>query len=258
MKRNLAILTFTLSWLALPITPDASAQPMDRMSHADGHELVDQLVEQLGGREAWDKSSAVRMTHVSHMPHMSSDLNWMVGHEVIEHATMRAYGEHPLWNSRIASDGTNAWGVNWKFPNSPKGMATIHYHMVFMPWLALSDHVRFGETGTGMLPEDEVEYRTISFRNVNGAGEAQGPTWYLYVHPDSGDWAGFSIDFGQARAWHRIDSYQDVNGLRLPADWVTYAGPQKQIIGYHVVSDIDLDYAFDPDRMNRPEDATDY
>ena len=246
---------FIVAGLLLQLT----AAPLLAQPSADrALDLVTDLVENHGGLDVWSESKAVRMTHISHMPHMSSELNWMVGHEMVEHATMRAYADHPLWNSHIASDGQNAWGVNWIFPNSPKGMATIHYHMVFMPWLALSGNVQLGEVGRDMLPEDDTNYQTVSFRNLDNTGVPAGPTWYLYINPGTGKLGGFSIDFGQARAWHRIDTFHEVDGLLLPTDWVTYAGPQKQIIGYHVVADVDLGYKFDQVRMEKPAGAQEY
>ena len=56
---------------------------------------------------------------------------------------------------------------------------------------------------------------------------------------------GFSIDFGAAQAYHRIEGFSDRSGLTLPTDWVTYAGPQLQVIGYHALVDVDLKFAFE-------------
>ena len=218
--------------------------------------LVDELIIRHGGMDLWTASNAVRYTHISHMPHMPSALDWMVGHEFVEKGAQRAYGIHPMWKSRIARDGESAWGKNWIFPNGPKGMATIHYHMAFMPWLSQDEGTQFGAIEKGMLPGDEsTEYDVVTFWSENTSGEKVGNTWGLYIHPETGLLGGFTIDFGSAKAFHRIDALDDSSGLLLPSDWVTYAGPQLQIIGYHVLVDVDLNGAFDETMLAKPDDA---
>ena len=251
----------TLSAAVLP-EPDRSGNAFaddDLKDEAAARALVDEVIANHGGMDLWTASSAVRFTHISHMPQMSSQLDWMVGHEHVEHSTLRAYADHPLWDSRIAKDENGAWGVNWLFPNSPKGMSTIHYFMAFMPWLSQDEDVRFGELGEDMLPGDmQTNYITVPFWYTDEGGDKVGNTWILYVDPDTRMLGGFSIDFGSAQAFHRIEGLSETSGLVLPADWITYAGPQLQIIGYHSMVDVDLNLEFDERRLVMPAGADTY
>jgi len=253
MKFFALILLLSSSFFDVPI--DDSRGP----DKSEARALVDEVIHNHGGMALWEQSTAVRFTHISHMPQMSANLDWMVGHEYVEKGTLRAYADHPLWNSQIGKDEDGAWAVNWIFPNSPKGMSTIHYQMAFMPWLSQDEAVLFGELGKGKLPgDDETVYSTIPFWGTDLNGEQVGNTWILYVNQESKTLGGFSIDFGGAQAYHRIEGFSDASGLVLPTDWVTYAGPQLQVIGYHVLVDVDLNVEFEEDRLRMPEGADTY
>lgn len=222
---------------------------------AETRHAVNQMLDAHGGVEAWHAARTLAFDHILYMPRVPPSITsgspWMISHEVFDRTSGEAYADYPLWESQIASDGEKTWSINWTFPNPPQQMLRIHYQLTFLPWLTQQPGAQLEHTGTGQLPGDDKTYETIGL-----AYEQGGPTWVLYVDPQSHQMKGFEVTFAPGfSAHHVIRGYTATDGLLIPTDWTTHAGPERAVIGYHAILNVHRNPAFDRSRMRIPSEA---
>ncbi len=252
--RILILASFFLTACQSDSTVPESHHPADNLTYR-GPAVVERMIKAHGGMSPWLSSETTRFSHISFMPSMPDQFpRWMISHETTHQASRRAYADHPHWNSYIANNNEEVWSENWPFPNPPSQMIAIHYYMVFLPWLSQDDGTIFLEPTTGTLPGREEIYNVVTFHHPAPAGE-KPDLWTFYIDRETNIMEGFSVDFAQGKAFHVIRGYTDADGLMVPSDWETFAGPQLQRIGIHAVVDASLQAPWDESRMQRPSTA---
>ena len=246
--RAVAVATLVAATFQIPAPPLAQEADADMRARA----RVESMLAAHGGTAAWERADVVGFEHVLYMASMpEANPHWMISQEVHDRRQGRRHARYPLWGATISGDGKQVWSVNWKFPNPAQQMLGVHYQFAFLPWLSLSTGAMLTMGEPGALPESEVVHDTVQMTLPGG-----GPTWTFYIDRETDVMAGFALSFGERQgAIHRVRRYAEVDGLKLPSSWVTYAGPEQRIIGYHALLDVTLDAEFDSAWMEVPDGA---
>lgn len=225
----------------------AGAQEGPTYDAPETRAIVERVLEAHGGLEAWRRAETIAFDHVMFTPHLlkEGDTRWWTSREVVHKPTGRLYQEWPVDGARMAFDGTRVWSVGWKRPNSPQGMARVHYRFLFLPWLTQDEGTVLARGDDETLPGDDRASLTVTMALPGG----EGPPMALFVDPDTYQLRGFG--YGPAR--HRIDRFGDADGLSVPIDWTTTV--EGRVIGHHLALHVTLDAPWDPARLVPPSDA---
>jgi len=144
----------------------------------------------------------------------------------------------------MGRDEDGVWSVGWKRPNSPAGMARIHYMMTFLTWLTQEGDASMTRVAAATLPGDDTESLAVDV-----AFGGRDPQFTVFIDPTDSHLRGFR----NGRSLHRISRYTEAHGLLVPSDWTTYAG--DQVIGNHSVINVEFLDEFDPSLVAAPEGA---
>lgn len=231
-------------------------------------ELVHKLIEAHGGMEKWAAAPTVSLEHKLVAPQQPDD-PW-ISYDTTEQGLRRTYQDWTHDEAEIVYDGSKTWSVGWKRLNPPKFMVNMAYYFVCMPWILEDDGVILSEPGTGKLPDDDTEYKTITMTFEAGVGETPDDKYIVFIDPKTHlmkatrYWVtyGAMLDLmnmpPEVKALgpitHVYDEFQTVEGLTVPATYHTI-GPAGRVMGEHWVTRVSFSEKFDESRMEMPHNA---
>lgn len=253
----------------LPAIGLASTSPGDRGPAYDSPETrvtVERMLAAHGGMDAWRNAEAIAFEHVMFMPQPPQGRSvWALHTEVVDQASRRSYQEYPLTGARLGDDGTQIWSSDWAGPSPPRMMSKSAYYFTFIPWLTQDEGVSLETATAEELPDWDSEI--VGVRMTFDGG---GDTFLLLLDATTGHLEGLKLWIGDRRILdqfgvpsdvdripgplHEYRTFGEAGGLRVPLEYHT-RGPDGSTIGYHVMSNINLDARFEEDRLAPPTDA---
>jgi hypothetical protein len=245
-----------LALLALP-APSAWAATGPDESLA----LVDAMVEAHGGMEAWASAPTVTFTDEFRSGEATEGQPMRV---TVEQGPRRAYIDLPGTDMRMAWDGERAWSESWQVPMPPRFVALLDYYFLNLPWMATDPGVILSEVGSGTLPGDDTEYRTVEMNFDPGTGDTPDDYYLLYIHPETHRLAAteYTVTYNSllpegmdSTPVHLLvyDEWTEVDGLLVPTAYTIYEG--EAVYASNVIRDWSFDEPFDASRMEMPDGA---
>jgi hypothetical protein len=258
-RRTRSLTAAALALLVLPALPAPPAWAAT--GPAESLALVDAVVEAHGGMEAWQRAPTVTFTDEFRSGEATEGQPMRV---TVEQGPRRAYIDVVGTDMRMAWDGERAWSENWQLPMPPRFVALLDYYFLNLPWLAKDPGVILSEVGTGTLPGDDAEYKTVKMTFEPGTGDTPDDHYLLYIDPETDrlaaneyivTYAALLPEGTESTPVHLLvyDEWTEVDGLLVPAAYTIYE--DGAVYASNVIRDWSFDQPFDASRMEMPDGA---
>lgn len=219
--------------------------------------LVEKMLKAHGGFETWQQADSFWfqfMTNVKGSPQP------FYTQEHIDLKQEQAYLKWPLWQSKLVWDGEKLKSENWPIKQLPPGFFTkLTASFISLPWLTQDNSVSLSYRNEAKLPDGNIVYFVV--RMEYGTQRPEIPGTYLDLFIDKQNYLmrgiGFDINHPAMVAntnqaigpnYHIMRDYQQVNGLTIPAYYVSYGKrPNGNFSSnaVHMVFDVRFDKPFD-------------
>ena len=267
MKKMTTLIALITIFLA---TFEAFAQP--KYASEESQRVIGKMVEAHGGLDSWRKAETVSFDNIMFSEGLGEEKFW-ISKITVDQKTKRVYQEWPLHNATMASDGKQAWSVNWKAGNPPKSEALMFYYFLNLPWLTQDKNVELGavEKIKHKGFKNEVYVIRFGFAEKPVIGKTKLDSYKLFIDSRSYLLLGYEymigyggmLDLMELPADKKLfgpmfrihDSFTNVGGLTYPNRMHTGNLDQTQTYGYHAIINYDLTADFDESKMKVPKNA---
>jgi hypothetical protein len=265
MKRCLLISPLLLAALSM--------SPALAEDNAKSREIVKQMVEAHGGREAWLSAPSIRF-HSHLKVHYGGD-TWIPFWEEATADPRRrcVYAKLPNPDGTygvIAHDGTHAWSAG-----DLKGIAKAparftawrNFYLFNLPWMTQDQGVHFGPAGTGTLPGASDVCITVPMFFESGAGDTPRDTYTLYIDQKTHRLRGAEyvmtykqmMQGGAAASAPSIFVWEDtetVDGLVVPTKYTVYWSKDHSVaVKDGAITQWSFNEPFDDSKLKMPPDG---
>ncbi len=229
--------------------------------------FVKQMVKAHGGMKIWSESDSLWFQFMTNVRGAKTPFYTQ------EHVNLRkdnAYITWPLWNAKLSWDGNQIRTVNWPMKGMPPGFFTkLTASFISLPWLTQADDAKLTLMTDSKLPEGDTIYTVV--RLEYGRQKPEIPGTYMDIYIDKSTFLmkgiGFNINHPAMMAnqkqaigpnFHVMRDYQVVNGLQIPAYYVSYGKrPDGNFTSnaVHMVFDVRLNKIFDQSQLLTKENT---
>ncbi len=243
----------------------------------ESRRVIEAMIEAHGGYDIWKNAPAIRFDDIMHNNfHEKDQFAWWAAHEVIDQKTRKVWQNWPMDDARIGYDGEKVWSEGWQKGNPAPSMVHFFYYFVNLVWLTQDDGVVLSEvTRFDEWPGIEKNLYEVhmTFDLAPGIGKSSNGYFVLYIDPDDYRLVGYQYANGYrplleamgmperkvfGPLWRTITRYENVDGLLFPSAFRTSPEPGKQIVGNHLILNIDISTPFEHEKAEIPDDAEVY
>ena len=230
-------------------------------------ELVETMLDAHGGLTPWREAGSFWfqfMTNVKGSPQP------FYTKEHVNLKSDQAYLHWPLWQAKLAWNGSSLKSENWPIKQLPPGFFTkLTASFISLPWLTQDIDVKLSARQPAKLPDSDTIYWVV--RMEYGVQRPEIPGTYLDLYIDKKlhlmKGIGFDINHPSMVAnpnqaigpnFHIMRDYEEINGLMIPSYYVSYGkrpdGNFKSN-AVHMVFDVRFDKPFEEKELMLGERA---
>lgn len=233
----------------------------------DSRSLAEAMLEAHGGMQPMFAAESLQFEFFTKM--MGGPTPFY-SHEAVDLRTGNAYIDWPFWNSTVALKGNQLWAHQWPVPMPAGFFVRLTTSFITLPWQIHTDGANVGPSRSGTLPNGEAVYDVLHVTFDKPSPSIPGTYYDIYIDRVSGLMKAIAFDISHPGMvanpeqplgpnYHVFDEYREFSGLVLPTFYQTYGSGTATATAtsaYHFVWNIAIDKAFDNEKLNAPDGAT--
>jgi len=224
--------------------------------------LIEKLVTAHGGLDAWQKAGSFSFQF---MTHVTGNNQVFYSQEKVNLKADNAYIYWPLWDAKLSWNGNLILTENWPMKGMAPGFFTkLTASFISLPWLSQTTSAKLSKQLDKQLPDDETYYSVVRLEYGQQRPEIPGTYLDIYINKNTMMMRGIGFNINHPAMvanknqaigpnFHIIKEYQFVNGLQIPAYYVSYGTrPEGSLTSnaVHMVFDVRFGQSFDTTMLN--------